>query len=112
MLGDGRAINFWSDRWCGEVSLQFRIADVFNKVVDKRLKVWEGFDHSEWSWGIILRWLDLRGSVEKTDGTAQGGSGRVQDRAWAGCCSLARGGVLTEDLLLDPLTGYLMMGAS
>ncbi len=62
-LGDGRAIKFWSDRWCGETSLQSRVADIFDEVMVKTLKVCVGFEQSGWSWGIIWKGLDLRGRV-------------------------------------------------
>lgn len=53
-LGNGSNIKFWSDRWCGESSLQQSFLEVFDMSNCTNLAVRDCFVDTNWNWNRIL----------------------------------------------------------
>lgn len=47
-------INFWSDRWSRETTLQTSFLEVYDLTDGKNLKVKDCFASDEWNWSRIL----------------------------------------------------------
>ncbi len=75
-LGDGRLINFWTERWCGDKALSSLCAELFNEVDRKSIKVCDCAAQNKWRWQKILRGACTRGLL---------GRERVRKlKAWVG----------------------------
>ncbi|OAY67736.1 putative ribonuclease H protein [Ananas comosus] len=53
-LGNGHSIDFWSDRWSGEKTLNLTFPEAYQAAVCKNLKVSECFTRGAWNWTRIL----------------------------------------------------------
>ncbi len=54
-IGDGNAVRLWTNRWCGEMTLQSLFGKVYNAVERKAIKVSDCVDQGRWRWRKILR---------------------------------------------------------
>nr|CAD1834921.1 unnamed protein product [Ananas comosus var. bracteatus] len=53
-LGNGRSVDFWLDRWCGDTTLQASFPEVFTQLDRKPILVRDCFGSDEWNWDRIL----------------------------------------------------------
>ncbi|OAY82374.1 Cytochrome b-c1 complex subunit 6 [Ananas comosus] len=54
ILGNGRHIDFWEDRWCGETTLRSSFPELFHLSPGKNLKICDGLNSNGWCWETIL----------------------------------------------------------